>query len=89
MGMRVEKVDFVCRLSQMPRYKEPAAPDNAGAALYLISDTYVNSCVWIHTVRTACQHTTYPLMCANVDQMCDKMCPRRWDDRRSLDVAIS
>ena len=42
------------------------------------SDTYVNSCVSLHTVGSACQHTTYLSMCVNVDQMCDKMCPSVW-----------
>jgi hypothetical protein len=39
------------------------------------TETYVNSCVSVHTVGSACQSTTYLSMCANVDQMCDKMCP--------------
>ena len=42
------------------------------------SDTYVNSCVSVHTVGSACQSTTNLSMCANVDQMCDKVITVWW-----------
>ena len=59
--------------------------NNAGAALYLISDTYVNSCVWSHTVRTACQHTILSLNVVPMWTKCvTKDVSKRWDDRRSL-----
>ncbi len=39
------------------------------------SDTKVNSCLQKHTVNRGCQYITYPSLCANVDQVCDEMCP--------------
>ena len=32
-------------------------------------------------MESACQYTKYLKMCANVDQMCDKMCPIVWQQK--------